>query len=436
MATTRATLRQRLSETIGDWSGTLVTSGGGSTTTIVDTSLANLPGGADDDFCEGYYAMITHTGHTAVGESRRVTSYTASSKTITVAEAYGASSGSSKNYELHRYDPDLKHYAINAAGRKLFPNLYLPVIDETLVTDQLGTNMDFETYSNPSDAAPDGWTALTNTRVDRYQDRVMHGSNSTSLRVTTGPSDLGFYQNLIVDVADIVGKSITFGGYMWSTNANSGWFVVSFGGSSYSESPKHDGDEDWQEEWVTATIPADASEITIQCNAINREDSGHDIPTYFDALYCYITPLDRYTLPTTFIEDSPTHVSIQTDMDNQDNSFASFDDWWIDSDGETNYLRLGVHPPGRRIRLKGRGALTLPSSDSTSMEVEDSRVDIVVEWAAYELFMRLAAMSIGTDSADYVRQATIHKQMAEELLRKPGVRMARATTLRMPSVVI
>lgn len=434
MATTRAILRQRLSETIGDWNGTLVTSAGGSTTTIVDSSLVNLPGGSDDDFCEGYYAMITHSGHTAVGESRRVSGYTASSTTITVPQAYSAASGSSKNYELHRYDPDLKHYAINAAGRKLFPKLYLPVIDETLVTDQLGTNLDFETYTDPTDAAPDGWAAITNTRVDRYQDRVMHGSNSTSLRVTSGASDIGFYQDLTIDVADIVGKSITFGGYMWSTNANSGWFIVDFGGASYKESPKHEGDEDWQEEWVTATIPADASRIRIQCNAINYTAGGYT--TYFDALYCYITPLERYTLPTTFIEDSPTHVSIQTDMDNETNNFASFADWWIDSDGETNYLRIGVHPSGRRIRLKGRGALTLPSSDSTSMEVEDARVDIVVEWAAYELFMRLAAMSLGTDSTAYVQQATIHKNMAEELLRKPGIRMARGATLRMPSVVI
>ena len=63
--TTRATLRQRLSEEMGDYQSLTTTSDGNSAgTSVVDTGLRNLPGGADDDAFEGWYILATSGSNT------------------------------------------------------------------------------------------------------------------------------------------------------------------------------------------------------------------------------------------------------------------------------------------------------------------------------------------------------------------------------------
>ncbi len=72
--TTRATLRQRLSEAIGDYHSVTSTSAGNSAaTTIVSTQLLDLPGGGDDDAFEGWYVLVTSGNNDS--EIRRISSY-------------------------------------------------------------------------------------------------------------------------------------------------------------------------------------------------------------------------------------------------------------------------------------------------------------------------------------------------------------------------
>ena len=85
--TTRATLRQRLSETMGDYQSLATTSDGNSAgTSVVDTGLKNLSGGSDDDAFEGWFALITSGANT--GESRRIRSYVANTTTLVTQEAF------------------------------------------------------------------------------------------------------------------------------------------------------------------------------------------------------------------------------------------------------------------------------------------------------------------------------------------------------------
>ena len=58
--TTRAILRQRLSEEMGDYQSLTTTSAGNSAgTSVVDTGLRNLPGGADDAAFEEWYIQVS-----------------------------------------------------------------------------------------------------------------------------------------------------------------------------------------------------------------------------------------------------------------------------------------------------------------------------------------------------------------------------------------
>ena len=117
--TTRATLRQRLSEEMGDYQSLATTSAGNSAgTSVVDTGLRNLPGGADDDAFEGWHILVTSGANT--GESRRIKNYIANTNTLVTQEAFsGGAVDTTVTYELHQHDPSQKHQAINRAIEEL-----------------------------------------------------------------------------------------------------------------------------------------------------------------------------------------------------------------------------------------------------------------------------------------------------------------------------
>ena len=434
MATTGAVLRQRLSELV-EWEGwaelTTSSAGAGDGTTLVDTSLAMLNGGNDDDFCVGWYVVIT-SGSADTGISR-VSGYAQSTNTITVSPAFTAQIANGVTYELHQYHPTAKRNALNRAGDQVFPDIYLPVYDETLVTDQLGLNMDFEgTFSGD---VPANWTELSSSTQTTTQEttRIFHGSSSVSLAVSSGSTDMFLSQDLTVNIADIVGHSMVFGGFMWSSVADSGWFRIDFGTGGINDSAKHTGDEDWQEESVTVSIPSDATQIRIRCVA----EADNTPTTYFDSLYCYIKQIDRYTIPTSFVL-GPFHVQMQIDRKIPvERLYRTLQNWWVEQDGENRYLFLGENvSSGYRLRLNGANALTLPTSDTTSMEVEDNRMRAVVEFAAAEMFYNIADSSPGLDAGDLENRGERHLRKAAALLSRPGVKMSRSQTLTVRSHVI
>ena len=110
--TTGRVLRQRLSESIGDYYSLTTSSDGDSAkSTMIDTSLRNLSGGGDDDAFEGWYVRISDSDAASDGEDRRIKQYSVagsdgSSPTLTVEQVLtGGQIQSSTTYELHRWDP-------------------------------------------------------------------------------------------------------------------------------------------------------------------------------------------------------------------------------------------------------------------------------------------------------------------------------------------
>ena len=143
MTTTRVALLQRLSEQIGDWwTDTTTSIGNVNQKELIDTSLLkHTMGGDDDGFLDWWVRM---TSGAASGETGRVSSSTASTGTLTFSSAFSARIASGVTYELHRFDPADKHNALNAAARLLYPSLAVPLMDETLVVDDLLSNPSFE----------------------------------------------------------------------------------------------------------------------------------------------------------------------------------------------------------------------------------------------------------------------------------------------------
>ena len=197
MATTTLTnLRKALSEYTGDYvSFSASADGNTAKTSIVADALKNRSGGRDVGSFEDHYFIATSGSNS--GETKRGESYApdaTSGATVLVQDAFTDTTTSGDTFEMHRIDPDLKHAAIHQALIELFPVLYLPIRDETIIVDSILLNGDFENWTSGS---PDSWTSVNsptlthgdNHHLPRQQlPRRWWGRSGSVGRVVPGPS--------------------------------------------------------------------------------------------------------------------------------------------------------------------------------------------------------------------------------------------------------
>ena len=251
--TTRAVLRQRLSEAIGD-NRSQTTTSEGTTTTLVDITLKNLPGGGDTNHFEEWYALCTSGANE--GTFRRISRYNVQTTTLVVESAFGSAVDTQVSYELHRYDPSHKHNSINRAIEELYPSLHKRVRDETLVVDDLLSNSDFETFSGGFTS----WTEVGSPTVSAETSLVMHGSQAAKVIGDSGAAGQ-LTQTVTPNVHEITNKSATFKCWVYATAADTARIRLDWDGSDIDSSDYHTGSDQWELLSVTATVPSDATQI-------------------------------------------------------------------------------------------------------------------------------------------------------------------------------
>lgn len=149
---TLAVIRQRIASMVGDL--IMGTADSGTSTTLVDTELAN-PGWADDYFNNLKYRIYIYAG-TNIGEERHITDWDKSAWELTNAPAFTAAITTTSKYELHKIffaDDYLK--AINQAIASVADKYILPFSDETTVRltsteDNLGNTIHTWEYDCPT----------------------------------------------------------------------------------------------------------------------------------------------------------------------------------------------------------------------------------------------------------------------------------------------
>ena len=102
-------------------------------TSIISTELVDDY--TNDDFLNLWFAHVT-SGENA-GVVRRITDYTASSGTLTVAGANLSAESGSVTVEVTRYNPDVFLNHFNKARQHVFPQLSIVRNHETIVTGQM-----------------------------------------------------------------------------------------------------------------------------------------------------------------------------------------------------------------------------------------------------------------------------------------------------------
>lgn len=291
----------------------------------------------------------------SIGNIRRRSSVTLSPAEITVSRAFGADM-STLTYELHRYNPDDKLWAINRAIETAFVDLFLPLRDESIKSDELLTNWDFETFSG---GAFTGWSSKGTPTIAQETTRVFQGASSAKITASGGVE--GLEQNLYTSVnqADISGKSIYVEGRAWTDTADSARIRISFDGTTFTNSSFHAGNEEFELLQLTAGIPVNATEMMVSIEVADT------VVAYFDNMHTRIGRIYRHNFPSSL--DRLFRVSAQSSQSDPNGIYVPVD---------------GKPPAGRILRLEGKGVLSTVASDTDTVEIDGRHVTLLIYKAA------------------------------------------------------
>ena len=397
--TTRVNLRKALSEAIGDYQAFATTADGNDAKTSLGSStLKNYSGGADDGAFEEQFFLGTSGANS--GASKRCALYIANASdgpTAILQDALDNQTASADTFELHRYDPDLKHTAINRALAELFPILYKPIRDETLVVDNILANNDFETAGGTTFS---DWTEVNSPTVSIETSRVFHGTNSAKV-VASG--DVGqLTQTLDVNIDELAGKTATFKVRVWTNDSSQARLKIDWG-TSTETGDYHAGDSSWRLLTAEAAVPTDATQVQVICEVAASQTA------YFDTGWFAVEQIHRLTVPSDIVR-GPMHILQQYNEDMVDGAYYP--------------LPSGVAPTrGRILRLEGMGILSRPSSESGTTEIGEPQLNLVTAYAAMVLFQTLLMRSATEQRSNLTENIRYWQMEVQRLSSQPGIRM-------------
>ena len=390
--TTRATLRQRLSEAIGDYHSVTSTSAGNSAaTTIISTTLLDLPGGGDDAAFEGWYVMVTSGNNDA--EIRRISSYIANDSTVTVGRAFSNATDTDVTFEVHRYDPTHKHNAISRAIEELSKHVPQMIRDETIIVDNLTSNGDFETFVGDTFT---NWSTSGSPTVSQETSIIKHGDGSAKVVASGAAGQMT--QSMTVNFNQATNRQVTFEAWVYATAADTARIRILWGSSSYESHSYHDGADEWQLQSISISIPSTATEVT----AVLEVADGYT--AYFDNSWLAIDPLYKYTLPTN-LTFGPNYVTQQVDRFNPNGAYHPIQ-------------QNGVPLRGRILRVEGLGMLSRPTTDSGTIEAGEPQISIIIAYALMFFNRLLLANSAQQQRERFSQDMQMWGQEARSLMQE------------------
>ncbi len=208
---------------------------------------------------------------------------------------------SGEAFELHRYDPEIKHAAINSSLEELFPSLHLPLRDESIIVDNVLSNHDFENWTSGS---ADNWTEVNGpvqTGEQPYLSRLLRYETDRSFRCCWSDN-----QAVDVNITEIAGKTATFKCRVWTNGASQARLRIDWDGSNISNGDYHGGASEWELLSVEAAVPSDATQVKVVCEV------AAEAVAYFDLSWLAIEPVYKVTVPSSFIR-GPSRVLQQYD---------------------------------------------------------------------------------------------------------------------------
>jgi hypothetical protein len=293
---------------------------------------------------------------------------------------------------LHRFDPVVKRNAINRAIENLYPLLYLPIRDQSVVVNNRLLNSDFETFTSNAFTS---WTAANHTQAQESTIIRTTGSKSAKIVASGGAGQL--HQTPHISMNEMTGKQARAEFWVYATAGTVARIRLDWGGGAFANSDYHSGKDQWELLKIDSTVPDSATQIKTICEVVDGSTG------YFARGWQSSESIFRYTIPSTII-DGPHFIDQQV----------------RDLEPDGLYTPLRTPFEGRILQMRGMGRLSTPSTDSGTVEVDGTRAELIVAKAAEIMFQGMVTGDEGNryHTSEYWR----NERFARE--SRPGVRMA------------
>lgn len=384
MTTAFLTCRQRLRSAIRDGRREVLTTALTTSTNVVSTHLRKWDGGTDNAFPDWFVYVEDYAN---AGESRVRSGYTTSSGTVAVRGAsFSSDSANLATVMLTVYDPDDYKEAIERAIRRLHLKLWVPLDNTELTTGNI-----LPPFNWSSTSALNLYTDPTGTLL-KNTDATYYWRGATSAKVTaSGANDYLYidssdYPRLL----DLMGQTITYRDWVYPEVADDAFLTI-----AWTES---DGSTDSADS--TTTCPAGLFtllEIENQAIPDDIRQIQFRMRVETSAKYVYFSPpratglsIRELLLPGDFQGGHVSRVNIQVGGEVDDLRLRNSERVYninVINDGTYDYLWMpAFYGDNKILQLIGEKPLTVPSSDSASVEVDDPQLELLIAMAASELF--------------------------------------------------
>ena len=414
MANTLLNIRNRVREAVGDGHRTAVTTALTTTKNVVSTNLLNFDGASDDKFPDWFIYVEDFTN---AGASRVVSTYTASSGTCLVFAGANFTSDTADlaTFMITKYNPDLYKQAIQRAIRRLDLTFWVPLNDLTLVTGNILPNSHFEDWAVST--VPDLYTLSNCTASETATAGLYRGPRGTSsalITATSGSAYMYITSNDYPRLLDAMGQDGTLEAWVYPSTADDAWLQIYTIKADGTEQTLPSAQEDScpASKWSLVgpedqTLNEDLVEIQIRFRV---DTSGQTC--YFDNARFFGFNIRELFLPKDFVDGHLSTVHFQTShwADNpcDDLHLRTKDkvyNWDIVEDGTYKWLRLpALYPNERLLHLEGYTPLTVPTTDSASVEVNDPELELLIAQSALELYKMMRSPISTKDTSKFDRE--------------------------------
>lgn len=442
--TANSVLDERLHKLIGDFIEEDVTTALTTSTDVVSTNLNKWDEGRND-FFNNRWVYITEFTATNAGEDRKIYDYVTSGGTCSVRGANFADDGSNTaTCRFYRYSYTVSQRAIKDAIREIYPILYRPLEDRTLVTGNILPDNSIELWissSNPSLYSGSANATLTRTTTAGL---IRGAMGTTSMKVEAGAADQYAYINsdTFPRLLDLRGKTITFKAWAFPSTANDAFLTIqTTGADGVADTALNSTTACPASIWTLLELEDQAIPDDIETIEFRFRVSTSGQNAYFDSARVTGADLREYMLLSDFADGEVSQVYIQTTGTSDDICDDLHPRDWdrvfgysTYSDGTYLWLRLPcTYSKNRQIRIIGTAPLSTVSTFAGTTEIDGRQVDLLVAYAAYCLFRNEEGVPSSEDTGRYTKNQ--RKWLDEYYRLKPALRMVRPrSTMNIPII--
>jgi len=348
------------------------TATGGSTSTLIDTSLVH----PNTDQLKGYNVYI-YDG-VGQGDSRITSAFAPGSDRITVVPNFSGTVDTSSKYIVFKLPWNVQSFldgfddAIRTYRRQLLGG---KVNQELISQDLLWGAGQMQRWTSGASAAPDDWTLSGASAAVARESTIIGGSLRYSAKLTSGGSAAAALTYSVRNYQKYAGKTVDLRGLV-NTNTASRATIKIDDGVSTSTSVAITSTDDWRDSEASSSGELSVSDLTISDNPTKLDvtlniSSGGAVIAYFSMIRLILKDqdLDEYEFPVgdeltqfsyvsqVWIEDGIGNNIWDSKLLNLNTKGQEFS--IIEREG-TKYLRL---VPRGFMRTRGQPPIDTPASE-------------------------------------------------------------------------